>query len=83
MKTTAYFTEMVKGIIADAYDARNIGEWHALFNWYDETKSDKVAHDTFADILSTNLVEAMAEIYNEIEKEIAEIYNEIEKEIRV
>jgi len=46
MKTTTHFTEMVKGIIADAYDARNIGEWHALFNWYDETKSDKVAHDS-------------------------------------
>ena len=33
MKTTTHFTEIIKGIIADAYDARNIGEWHALFNW--------------------------------------------------
>ena len=70
MKTTTHFREIVKGIIADAYDALNIVEWHALSNWYDETNSDKVAHDTFADILNTRVIEAMAEIYKEIEKEI-------------
>jgi hypothetical protein len=69
METTTNFTEMVRGIIADAYDAQNIGEWQALFNWYDETNSDKAPHDTFADILNTRVIEAMTKIYKEIEKE--------------
>ena len=82
MKTTTHFTEIVKGIIADAYDARNIGEWHALFNWYDETNSDKVAHDTFADILNTRVIEAMTEIYKEIEKEIRDANEQARWETR-
>ena len=70
METTTNFTEMVRNIIADAYDAQNIGEWQALFNWYDETNRDKAPHDTFADILNTRVIEAMTKIYKEIEKEI-------------
>ena len=70
METTTNFTEMVRNIIADAYDAQNIGEWQALFNWYDETNNDKAPHDTFADILNTRVIEAMTKIYKEIEKEI-------------
>ena len=70
MEITTNFTKMVRNIIADAYDAQNIGEWQALFNWYDETNSDKAPHDTFADILNTRVIEAMTKIYKEIEKEI-------------
>ena len=71
MKTTANpnFTQVVRQIIADAYGARDIGEWQALLNWYNEAPNE-IAHDSFADILNTRVIEAMAEIYNEIEKEI-------------
>ena len=71
MKTTANpnFTQRVRQIIADAYGARDIGEWQALLNWYNEAPNE-IAHDSFADILNTRAIEAMAEIYNEIEKEI-------------
>jgi hypothetical protein len=71
MKTTANpnFTQRVRQIIADAYDARDIGEWQALLNWYNEAPNE-IPHDSFADILNTRVIEAMAEIYNEIEKEI-------------
>lgn len=84
MKTTLNpnFIQSVRQIIADAYDANNIGEWEALFNWYDETKNNKVAHDTFADILTTRVVEAMTEIYKEIEKEIRDANEQARWETR-
>lgn len=75
METTTNFTEVIKQLIADEYDARNIGEWQALINWFSEVQEAQnvgiglKGHYSVAEIKSL-IVEAMTEIYKEIEKEI-------------
>ena len=77
METTTNFTEVIKQLIADEYDARNIGEWQALFNWYDEVREARNVgigiknHYTVADIHSL-VIEAMKEIFEELETEISD-----------
>lgn len=75
METTTNFTEVIKQLIADEYDARNIGEWQALINWFSEVQEAKnvgiglKGHYSVAEIKSL-IVEAMTEVYEMVEKEI-------------
>lgn len=75
METTTNFTEVIKQLIADEYDARNIGEWQALINWFSEVQEAKNVgiglrgHYSVAEIKSL-IVEAMTEVYEMVEKEI-------------
>lgn len=87
METTTNFTEVIKQLIADEYDARNIGEWQALFNWYDEVREAQnvgiglKGHYTVADIKSL-VVLAMTEIFEELETEIADAEKQAQWENR-
>jgi hypothetical protein len=87
METTTNFTEVIKQLIADEYDARNIGEWQALFNWYDEVREAQnvgiglKGHYTVADIKSL-VIGAMTEIFKELETEIADAENQAQWENR-
>lgn len=75
METTTNFTEVIKQLIADEYDARNIGEWQALINWFSEVQEAKNVgigirnHYSVADIKSL-VVDALTEIYETVETEI-------------
>jgi hypothetical protein len=75
MNTTTNFTEVIKQLIADEYDANNIGEWQALINWFSEVQeAENVGiglrnHYSVAEIKSL-IVGAMTEIYEMVEKEI-------------
>ena len=87
MKTTTNFTEVIKQLIGDEYDARNIGEWQALFNWYDEVREAQNVgiglggHYTVAEIKSL-VIEAMTEIFEELETEIADAEKQAQWENR-
>lgn len=87
METTTNFTEVIKQLIADEYDARNIGEWQALFNWYDEVREAQnvgiglKGHYTVADIKSL-VIGAMTEIFKELETEISDAENQAQWENR-
>jgi hypothetical protein len=87
METTTNFTEVIKQLIADEYDARNIGEWQALFNWYDEVREAQnvgiglKGHHTVADIKSL-VIGAMTEIFEELETEIADAEKQAQWENR-
>jgi hypothetical protein len=87
METTTNFTEVIKQLIADEYDARNIGEWQALFNWYDEVREAQNVgigiknHGTVADIHSL-VIGAMKKIFEELETEISDAEKQAQWENR-
>jgi hypothetical protein len=87
METTTNFTEVIKQLIADEYDARNIGEWQALFNWYDEVREAQnggigIRNHYIVDDVKSLVIKAMKEIFEELETEVSDAENQAQWENR-
>jgi hypothetical protein len=83
---TREIVAMVRDIIADEYNADEIGDWEALTNWYSEMNRDLgdiafAEHYSVAEVMAI-VVSAMEQIHTDIERETNQAIEQAQWETR-